>query len=134
MYSWKKKLGIFKLLNYLFWNIKSKKLIYIILSIKVIFSFMNYLKIKHYVETLFVLIIFSSNIAFTMEGYNEDGQYIEIEPSHSLNQGDQIELYNRETNEYSNVEIQRLFNHDSNLEIEVFDYETGKYEYLEIED
>ena len=95
---------------------------------------MNYLKIKYFVKALFVLIVFFSNIAFTMEGYNDDGQYIQIEPSHSLHQGDQIELYNPETNKYSNVEIQRIFNNDNNLEIEVFDYETGKYEYLEIED
>jgi len=94
---------------------------------------MKYLKIKKFSKLLFVLFVFFDNFVFAIDVYDDNGVQIQIE-SGSLYPGNFIELYNLETREYRNVEIQRLFVDDNNLEIEVYDHNTGKIEYLETED
>ena len=94
---------------------------------------MKYIKIKKLSKLLFIFLFLLDSFVFAIDVYDENGVQIQIE-SDSLYPGNFIELYNLETREYRNVEIQRLFVDDNNLEIEVFDHDTGKVEYLETED
>lgn len=78
-----------------------------------------------------LLLILFAFPAFAWEGYDyESGSYIEIEDGNLVRSGSDIEVYDYNTGEYHNVEVQSV---DSD-EVEVYDYETGEYRTFEMED
>lgn len=81
---------------------------------------------------LFLIIIFTLIIspAFPWEGYDVDtGSYIEIEKGNHVQEGNIIEVYEYDTGEYKDYEVQCI-NSD---ELELYDIESGEYKTFEMD-
>ncbi len=67
----------------------------------------------------------SSNIAHSWNGYDwESGSYIEIDKGNLVREGRTIEIYDSETSEYKDVDVEHI---DQNGNLEIYDPETGEY-------
>ena len=73
-------------------------------------------------------------IANAWDGYDyEKGSYVEIEKGNLVRPGKDIEIYDFETGEYKEVEVQSIRGTGSGAEVEVYDYESGEYRTLDME-
>ena len=84
---------------------------------------------------LALAIIVTSSGVGAWEGYDwETGNYIEIQEGNLVRSGEKIEIYDWDSGEYKNVEVQDVDSYGSTTEVEVYDYESGEYRTLEMED
>ena len=88
-------------------------------------------KVKLYEKPLLIialLICFVPVTANAWDGYDFDkGSYIEIDQGNLVRPGQDIEIYDYETGDYKEVEVQSVTGSGSGAEVEVYDYDTGEY-------
>ena len=77
---------------------------------------------------IFLLAISSSAIAWDGYDYNT-GSHVEIGSGNLVRSGNDIELYDYNTGDYHDVEVQGF----NGSELEVYDSNTGEYRYLEMD-
>lgn len=85
---------------------------------------------------LFVLLItfFVSVPVYAWNGYDyESGSHVEIEKGNLVRSGRDIEIYDYETGEYKDVEVQSIRSYGSSTEVEVYDSDTGEYRTLDMD-
>lgn len=79
---------------------------------------------------LFLMLIIFNIPVFSWDGYDYDtGNYIEIEKGNLVRAGNDIEIYDYESGEYRDVEVQGMVGN----ELEVYDYDTGEYRTFEMD-
>ena len=77
-------------------------------------------------KTLILLILTIMTIlpTFSWDGYDVDnGHSIEIEKGNLVRRGKDIEVYDYDTGEYKEYEVESV----NGREVEVYDYDTGEY-------
>ena len=73
---------------------------------------------------LVLLSVFIVPCAFAWDGYDVDnGHSIEIEKGNLVRSGNDIEVFDYDTGEYKDYEVQSV----NNNEVEVYDYDTAEY-------
>ena len=66
--------------------------------------------------------------AFSWSGYEwETGKSIEIEKGNLVRSGKEIEVYDWDSGEYKNYEVESIRRNGSNVEVEVYDWDTNEY-------
>lgn len=83
---------------------------------------------------LALLALFASLPSFAeIEGYDWDTKnFVEIE-SKWLSEGDNVEMYDHNTNSYHDVEVQSIDRFGLTVEAEVYDNTTGEYRTIDLE-
>ena len=84
-----------------------------------------------FISVLFYILAMGS--VFAWDGYNDQGESVEIDSGNLVRPGNEIELYNYDTGEYSDVEVESINSYGTSVEIEVYDYSTGEYDTLEMD-
>ncbi len=75
-----------------------------------------------------------STIACAWDGYDyESGSNVEIDKGNLVRPGQDIEVYDYDTGDYRDVEVQSIRGSGSGTEVEVYDYDTGEYRTLDME-
>jgi hypothetical protein len=73
--------------------------------------------------------------AFAWDGTDTDtGGSVEIEKGNLVRTGKDIEVYDHESGEHRDVQVESMTSTGSGVEVEVYDYDTGEYRTLEMED
>lgn len=88
---------------------------------------------KSVITLLLLLLPFT---ATAWDGYDyESGSSVEIDKGNLVREGEEIEIYDYETGEYKDVEVQSITGDGSGsgAEVEVYDYDTGEYRTLDME-
>jgi len=68
------------------------------------------------------------------DGYDyEKGAYVEIDKGNLVREGEDIEIYDYDTGEYKDVEVQSITGNGSGAEVEVYDPDTGEYRTLDMD-
>jgi hypothetical protein len=81
----------------------------------------------------FVLML-SPLAASAWSGYDsEKGAYVEIDEGNLVRAGQDIEVYDGNTGEYTNVEVQSVIGSGSGAQVEVYDSSTGEYRTLDMD-
>lgn len=86
-------------------------------------------------KLLFILLgtVIAGNV-FAWDGYDYDsGSNIEIDKGNLVRPGREIEIYDYESGEYKDVEVQSMRRSGSGVEVEVYDYDSGEYRTLEMD-
>ena len=72
--------------------------------------------------------------AFAWDGYDyEKGSYVEIEKGNLVRPGRDIEIYDYNTGQYKNVEVQSIQGQGSSTEVEIYDHDSGEYRTLDMD-
>lgn len=80
------------------------------------------------------LVLTLSNIACAWDGYDyESDSDVEIDKGNLVRPGQDIELYDYDSGEYRDVEVQSIRGSGSRTEVEVYDYDSGEYRTLDME-
>ena len=82
---------------------------------------------------LAAMILLSTN-SMAWDGYDQDGNSVEIEKGNLVREGLDIEVYNDGDNEYHNVTIDNITRSGNTVEIEGYDNDTDEYITLEMDD
>jgi len=73
--------------------------------------------------------------AFAWDGTDADtGGGVEIGKGNLVRTGRDIEIYDHESGEYRDVQVESMTSTGSGVEIEVYDYDSGEYRTIEMED
>lgn len=73
--------------------------------------------------------------AFAWDGTDvNSGSSVEIGKGNLVRTGRDIEIYDAESGEYRDVQVESMTSTGSGVEIEVYDYDSGEYRTLEMED
>ncbi|MEW9837998.1 DUF5334 family protein [Mesorhizobium marinum] len=62
------------------------------------------------------------------------GGSVEVEKGNLVRTGRDIEIYDHESGEYRDVQVESMRSTGSGVEIEVYDYDSGEYRTFEMED
>lgn len=74
-------------------------------------------------------------VVVAWNGYDwERGDFVEIDSGNLVRRGGSIEIYDHSTDEYREVEVERVRERATCVEVEVYDSETGEYRTLEMDD
>jgi len=85
-----------------------------------------------YLITAFLLV--GSFNSYAWDGYDyETGSYVEIDKGNLVRSGEEIEVYDYDTSEYKNYEVESITGNGSGAELEVYDYDTGEYRTLDMD-
>jgi hypothetical protein len=86
-------------------------------------------------RSVFVIVcILLASTSFAWDGYDsENGSSVEIEKGNLVRSGQEIEVYDYNTGEYNDVEVQSIRGNGSTVEVEVYDYSTGEYRTFEMD-
>ncbi|WP_245441911.1 DUF5334 family protein [Rhizobium phaseoli] len=88
-------------------------------------------------RTLAVLGIFLAATASCLawDGVDsETGASVEIGKGNLVRSGETIEIFDQESGEYRDVDVQSIQRSGSSIEVEVYDSESGEYRTLEMDD
>lgn len=86
-----------------------------------------------YIAGVFMMLI-QPTLSYAWDGYDyESGSYVEIGKGNLVRPGRDIEIYNYDTGEYTNVEVQSVRGMGTGAEVEVYDYDTGEYRTLDMD-
>lgn len=81
-----------------------------------------------------VLMLILTNLSYAWDGYDyESGSYVEIDKGNLVRPNQDIEIYDYDTGEYKDVEVQSIQGSGSGVEVEVYDYNTDEYRTLDME-
>lgn len=81
------------------------------------------------------LALFATVPAFAWDGYDTDtGGSVEVEKGNLVRTGRDIEIYDHESGEYRDVQVESMRSTGYGVEIEVYDYDAGEYRTFEMED
>jgi hypothetical protein len=82
---------------------------------------------------LSVLLLIVSYSVSAWDGYDYNtGNYVEIDKGNLVRQGNEIEYYDYETDEYKYGDVESVNSYGSSAEVEVYDYNTGEYRTFEM--
>ena len=85
------------------------------------------------IKLLFIVLILPI-ILFGWDGYDsKSGSSVEIEKGNLVRSGQDIEIYDNDTGEYHDVEVQSVTGNGSGADVEVYDYDSGEYRTLEMD-
>ena len=85
-----------------------------------------------YLITAFLLV--SSFNSYSWEGYDYDtDSYVEIEKGNLVRSGEEVEVYDYDSGDYKDYEVESIIGNGSGAELELYDYETGEYRTLEMD-
>ncbi|PDS28028.1 hypothetical protein CO650_28590 [Rhizobium phaseoli] len=65
---------------------------------------------------------------------SETGASVEIGKGNLVRSGETIEIFDQESGEYRDVDVQSIQRSGSSIEVEVYDSESGEYRTLEMDD
>lgn len=85
-----------------------------------------------YLPAIFMLLLPCAVHAWDEYGY-DGSSLVEIEKGNVIRPGRQIELYDYDTGEYRDVEVQSIIKSGSGTEIEIYDYDTGAHRIIELQ-
>ena len=89
---------------------------------------------RHIILFSLSFLLMIPSIIFAWDGYDyEKGAYVEIEKGNLVRSGEDIEIYDYDTGEYKNVEVQSISGSGSGAEVEVYDYDSGEYRTLDMD-
>jgi hypothetical protein len=72
--------------------------------------------------------------AFAWDGYDYDKDtFIEIDKGNLVRPGRDIEIFDYNSGQYKDVEVQSIQSHGSNTEVEIYDHDSGEYRTLEMD-
>lgn len=84
-------------------------------------------------KLLFLLALLSCN-AMAWDGYDsEAGSYVEIEDGNLVRSGESIEIYDHQTGEYHDADVESINSYGGSTEVEVYDWDAGEYRTFEME-
>ena len=90
------------------------------------------IKLKIFVGLAALVVV--SSTASAWDGYDyESGSYIEIEKGNLVRSGNDIEIYDYDTNEYKEYEVESITGTGSGAELELYDSDTGEYRTLDMD-
>lgn len=73
--------------------------------------------------------------AMAWDGYDsESGSSVEIGQGNLVRPGESIEVYDYDSGEYRDVDVESIQRYGSTVEVEVYDHESGEYRTFEMED
>ena len=76
---------------------------------------------------IILILLVIPSVAPSWDGYDwERGSYIEIDKGNLVREGRDIEIFDHNTGEYKDVEVQSIHRYGNSVEIEVHDYSTGE--------
>ena len=85
-------------------------------------------------KIIVLAILIISFPVFAWDGYDyESGSYVEIDKGNLVRSGEEIELYDYNTGEYKNYEVESITGDGSGAELEVYDSDTGEYRTLDMD-
>lgn len=85
---------------------------------------------KKFIMVAVVSIFMIPSLAIAWDGFDhQSGNYIEIEGGNLVRTGRDIEIF-----DYQDVEVTNIDRYGSTVEVEVFDYEKGEYRTFEMDD
>lgn len=92
------------------------------------------IKIATAVFLILAIVMFTPCLSISWEGYDyEKGGYIGIDKGNTVRSGNDIEVYDYNTGEYRDVEVQSIERSGSGVEVEVYDHGSGEYRTFEME-
>ena len=82
-----------------------------------------------------IALLILPSVAMAWDGYDaESGESVEIGQGNLVRPGENIEVYNNDTGEYSDVGVESIQRSGSSVEVEVYDYDSGEYRTLDMDD
>ena len=82
-----------------------------------------------------ILCIFCPMHLYAWEGIDvESDASVEIEDGNLVRQGNDIEIYYTDTDEYKDVEVESINRYGDTVELEIYDYDTGDISTIEMYD
>lgn len=92
---------------------------------------LRYQIMKYLAMALFLL---SSSVSLAWDGTDsESGSSVEIGKGNLVRAGQEIEVYDHDSGEYKNVEVESVTGNGSGADVEIYDYDTGEYRTLEMD-
>ena len=81
-----------------------------------------------------MLALILPTLSHAWDGYDyESGSYVEIGKGNLVREGLDIEIYDYDSGEYKDVEVQSINGNGSGAEVEVYDSDTGEYRTLDMD-
>ena len=72
--------------------------------------------------------------AFSWSGYDwETNSYVDIGKSNFVRRGKEIEVFDYNTGEYKNYEVESIRRNGNNIELEVYDWDNNDYRTFDME-